>query len=254
MTRTRLVVCLGILACLPGRAGDSQSGLLESRIDVLLREWAAKTSEIKSLYTVFRRTTKDVVWGRMAVVPGSARYLAPDRARLDISDEQGKPEDSLVVTGKGEIWHYQVSLRKITVYELDPGMSQQQALEEGPLPFLFATKPEKAKQRYSFEILDETDEVVRAKILPKLEEDKKEFLSAEVTLDKKTFLPKRLYFVEVNQNEVTYDFASIWTNIEINPSDFEGRPVSDWPVIRKEAVQPQTSPQAALPGAARAPR
>lgn len=259
VSRTRWAPILAmVMAAGLAPAGPPGGQLLESRVDILLREWSEKTSEIQSLYTVFQRTSVDRVWNKRSVVPGSARYLAPDKARLDIfqvlPDKQQRPDEGLILTGKGEIWHYSVPKGQITIYELPPNMTKQEALEEGPLPFLFATQPEKAKQRYSFEIVEETEELVRAKITPKLQEDQQNFAVAEISLDKKTFLPKRLFFIEANQNEVTFDFFNVWTNIEIKPSDFDPPPTEGFVVIRKQINENEVSPQAALPGGARSPR
>lgn len=257
MSRTCLAVALHFAFGI-AHAGQPGGQLLESRVDILLREWSDKTSEIQSLYTVFHRTTVDRVWNKKSTVPGSARYLSPDKARLDIfqiqADKQQRPDEGLILTGKGEIWHYSVPKGQITIYELPADMSKQEALEEGPLPFLFATQPEKAKQRYSFEIVDENEETVRAKITPKLQEDQQNFAIAEITLDKKTFLPKRLFFIEANQNEVTFDFVNIWSNIDIKPSDFDPPPTEGFVVIRKQINENEVAPQAALPSGGAGPR
>lgn len=248
--RTRSLVCLSLLA-LAGLCRAQGDAILESRVDKLLRQWADRTSQIKSLYTEFSQSTKDAVWQKDTQANGSARYLAPDRARLDI---MGDNAQSLVVTGKREIWHYKVEDKQITVYHLNEDVDPQAALEDGPLPFLFATKPERAKQRYTFEILEEDDNIIKTKIVPKLEEDKSNFTYAIVTLDKENLLPKQLFFEEVNQNTVTYDFVKIWTNIDIKLTDFDPVQPEGWKRIDKEPGEEEVAGQGGAGGRRMTPR
>lgn len=224
-----------VLAVTPARAQQA-AGILDDPVDILLRDWAQKTSQINSLYAEFTRTTVDNVWGTKESAKGSARYLAPQKARLDILGENA---ESYVITGEGEIWEYKPPMKQITVYELPPEMVKQaMAVQDGPLPFLFGTEPEKAKARYRFQIIQRDDKIINVKVFPKLEEDKQHFVWADLRLDGKSFLPTKLVFQEVNGNIVTFDFGEqVWTNIEINAEDFVGKQIKDWRIVRKRVEQ-----------------
>lgn len=202
--------------------------VLDRRIDTLLREWAVKTSNIKSMYAEFTRTIDDRAWGK-STAEGSARFLHPNRARLDI--EKGDNPESYVLTGDGEIWEYKVSEKKIKVYKLPPELAANSDVQDGPLPFLLGAKADKIKARYRLEIVADDDKHVQLRIYPKLQDDRQNFVRAELWLAKETFLPTKLAFLEPNHNLVTYQFKGIWTNIEIPATDFKGKRIDDWEII-----------------------
>ena len=228
-------------AAVPGPVRAPATGVLDSRIETMLREWERHTAQIRSLYTEFTRTMNDKVWKTTEVANGSARYLHPNRARLDIF---GDDAESFVLTGGGEIWHFKVPHKQIQIFRLPPDqIDAQRNLQDGPLPFLFGTKPEKAKARYRLQILEEGERIVHLLVYPKLEEDKRNFVKSEIWLDKaKHFLPVKLMFIEpANGNEVTFDFKEVWTNVEINPEDFVPKRIIGWPVtVHNVADQSQT--------------
>ena len=212
--------------------------LLENKADAVLRQWSEKTGKIQSLYTVFNRTIIDPVWQTKDVSPGSARYVAPKMARLDIT--AGTRPEHLLLPGNGEAWHFKPAVNEdqdniVEVHKLPNDVKERDVLEDGPLPFLFATQPEKAKQRYKFEITEELPEYYRIKITPKLEEDQKDFVTAEIVLDKIKLLPSRITILESTKQEVTYDIQNIWTNIEIKATDFAVEVPKGWKRINMES-------------------
>jgi TIGR03009 family protein len=252
---SRLRMVCGLLLLAGGFALADDGKLLENRVDTVLREWSEKTGQIRSLYTVFTRTIVDPVWNGKDVSPGSARYLSPKMARLDVTG--GQMPESLVLPGNGEAWHYKPANQNaqdniVEIHKLPQDVQEKDVLEDGPLPFLFATKPEKAKQRYKFEILEEDEQILRAKITPKLEDDQRDFVEAEITLKKTDWLPTRISILEATKQQVTYDLSQTWTNIEISPSDFAVSVPKGWKSIRMQAVMPAGA--AGEPNAQEVPR
>ncbi|QDU64024.1 Outer-membrane lipoprotein carrier protein [Planctomycetes bacterium Pan216] len=246
---------IGTLASLGVALAQPPIGILDDRVDTLLRQWSERTSKIESLYVEFTRTTFDPVWRAKEVAKGSARYLAPKMARLDIG---GDNPESYVLTGDGEIWEYKAAIEQLTIFELPEEMRKDADLQDGPLPFLLGADPGKAKARYRIDIIAEDEKLVHLKITPKLQEDMQNFTTVELWLNRETFLPEKLFFTEPNQSEVTFDFADpdpketgtrIWINIDISPDDFRGRmPTGDkWRIIRRkvEATAAKTDPRGA---------
>lgn len=242
MNRTGRWTCTILSLCVATPLiGQQQDQLLESRVDTILRQWAERTGKISSLYTEFQRTIVDPVWQAEDTSPGQARYLSPKRARLDILG--GKRRESVVLPGTGEAWHYKFASdpgqdNVVEIHRLPPDFKEKDVLEDGPLPFLFATEPEKAKQRYKFEIVEESEGTVRAKILPRLEEDQRDFVEAEVVLDTSNYMPKKIKILESNKQEVTFEITNIWTNIEIKESDFNAFVPKGWKAINMEPAEP----------------
>jgi hypothetical protein len=153
-----------------------------------------------------------------------------------ILSEQPRPRG-----GKGlEIRHYLAETRKLEIHEFQTDVVKN-AQEEGPLRLLFGIKPETAHARYAFKIEERTAESVTVRITPKLEQDRQEFLEAILTLDSKSFMPKRLRVRENADTDVTYDFSRIYTNVdtpdlEIELSVFEPLKIKEreWQVTREQ--------------------
>ena len=229
------------------RADDAGgAGILDDRIDTLLRQWGERAADVKSLYCEFTRVTEDKAWRTKERANGSARYLHPKRARLDVLGENA---ESVVLTGAGDIWVYVPAKKKINIYELPPN-AENDPLQNGPLPFLFERDPEKARGRYRFELLGEDERIIHLRVHPKLGPDQATFVRAELWLDKKSFLPAKLVFIESNRNEVTYVFNKIWTNIPLDPDVFVGKRIKGWKVIVQkigkdaDAARPKKAPRA----------
>jgi hypothetical protein len=253
-----LCVCGMVFSWMGGSAAWADDGaqILESRVDAVLREWSENTGQVRSLYTVFNRTIIDPVWNDKDVSPGSARYLSPRMARLDVTG--GRDPESLVLPGNGEAWHFKPATQAgqpsiVEIHKLPKEVNEKDVLEDGPLPFLFATKPEKAKQRYKFEILEETDTVLRAKITPKLEDDQRDFVEAEITLSKTDWMPSKIMILESTKQQVVYDLSKTWTNIEIKQEDFAATVPKGWKAIQMQANGPEAG-QAGPPNDPGVPR
>lgn len=232
----RIVGSMMLLAWLLVVGPASGQGPFEDRVDALLRQWSQRTSEIRTLYAEFDRISVDKVFRSTDEAEGSARYKAPKEARMDIVG--GSTPESHLLTKDGEIWHYEKTKQQITIYELPEEIKQKPNLqEEGPLPFLFGADPQRAKERFKFTILDEDEEVVHARIEPKLQADQKDFDVAEIWLVKKSFLPRKMIFEQPNNAQVTYDFTGIWTGVELNDEDFQPKRVKGWRVLRRRAEE-----------------
>jgi TIGR03009 family protein len=211
---------------------------LDGRIDAILRQWWVSTSKITSCYAEFNRTIEDQGFeGEHA--QGRAHFLHPNLARLDVFRQEGKQIEMLetfILTGKGEIWQYKPRLeeKQIVIWKLPPEMAQQEAVDEGPLPFLLGAKPEKIKARYKLKLAKEDEKQIRLTVYPRWDEDKQNFLKVELWLNKSDFLPAKLAFIEPNYNTVTYEFTGIWPNIELDRNVFAPRRIKGWTVVEKQ--------------------
>ena len=188
----------------------------DNSIDNLLRTWCDKTSNVKTLYTEFERSIADAAFGDTEKSDGQARFVFPNKARLDVL--KGDRAESFVLNGKNEIWHYMPPLKQLRVYHF-PKKPDGQDIENNPVPFLVGLAPDKAKERYRFQIVDKTDAFTHVKIIPKRQKDLEDFKVAEVWLNSATFFPDKLVFIEPNNNKMTFKFKGIYTNIEINEKE-----------------------------------
>ena len=203
------------------------AGILDDRIDTLLRQWGERAAEVKSFHCAFTRITEDKVWRTKERAKGKVWYLHPKRARLDVLGENAQ---SVVLDGAGDIWVYDPAKKQINIFKGRPHAAED-PLRDGPLPFLFERDPRKARHRYRLELLGEDETIIRLRVYPKLNKDKATFVRAELWLEKKRFLPTKLVFVEPNRNEVTYLFEGIRDNLRLDPDKFVGKRWKGWKVV-----------------------
>jgi hypothetical protein len=248
----------------------TQDGLLDNDVDRLLRQWHDKTKPVTNLYAEFTRVKKTTSFGTETVQEGSARFLQPCYGRLDVkpqknasgkADALDKGENFIVTERPGddgkkalEVWHYQVAEKRVLVTRFNDRKAIGNPQEEGPLKLMFGMDPKRAQAQYQIQILkDGVQEVghgaqrrradgIRVRITPKIKELKEEFLWAEMTLNRKTYMPIELVVKETLDDLVSYDFgANIDVNLPvvkgdgIHPSDFEPwTPPPSWKMTRQE--------------------
>jgi len=231
------------------RPAAGVDGILNNEVDDLLQRWHERTSKVRQVYAEFQRSVEDKAFKSKKINNGSARFRDPNLARMDISkDKSGNGREIFILSeqprprgGKGlEIRHYLVADRRLEIVEF-PIDAVHNAQEEGPLRLLFGVKPDNAHARYSFEILKKSPETITVRIIPKLEADRQEFLEAVLTLDMKSFMPRKLQVKENADTDVTYEFTQIMTNVddpelEVLLKNFEPPEIDEkqWKVTRQE--------------------
>ena len=202
----------------PAPAGAADA-LVGNEVDQLLDDWQASTKGIDRLYAVFTRVSRDEVFHTTEEAKGEARYAAPNQARMDM---EGKNPEHFVVPGDGTIWRIRERVKQVEIHHLD--VKQQDVLQEGPLPFLFGTDRSKAKARYEFDIVSRDENFAVLKIVPRRQQDRQDFVEAQVTLKLDTYLPTELVYRERNANVNTYRFTQVFTNkthsIDFSAGDF----------------------------------
>src|SRR5258708_25811247 len=70
-----------------------------------------------------------------------------------------------------------------------PPDSQGENIMDGPLPFLFGMKAEKAKVRYQLSLKKNDEDVIWLEVLPRLEKDSANWVKAIVIIQAGTFKP-----------------------------------------------------------------
>lgn len=224
----------------------------DSRVDEILKEWHERASAIRSGFAVFHVTTTDAVWKKTEKRAGSARYLAPGMARLDLMNNDGRPDEGFILTGKRELWNYSIPKGQMTVYE---GMSgdtsdELRALLVGIAVFgpledrridwwhrIYRVQDETAQ--WVIALAEETETSIRLEFrLPKPTKSSFWCRSSteriEVTLDKRTMLPTRAAHISFDESKEIVEFDNIWTNIDIQETDFDPPPTEGFVVIRKQ--------------------
>src|SRR6185369_6735367 len=98
-----------------------------------------------------------------------------------------------------------------------PPENQGQNIIDGPLPFLFGMKVDRAKRRYTFELLDRKPnfkDTVWLLVKPKLIMDASNWSEARVGINEKTFLPVAVMLTDPSGNSET---VHLFEKVEANP-------------------------------------
>jgi TIGR03009 family protein len=190
-----------------------------NRLDALLMQWEKEMAAVQTLYCNCTRTTVDKVFQVSEVFEGAAQYMKPNLAMLEMR-KKDKPDafEKYICTGTF-LYQYAPKNKEIHVYELPPPKPGQVA-DDNILSFLFGMKAEEAKRRYDLQLVKEDQYYIYLKITPRLANDKQDFQEARLVLNQNSFLPRELWFVQPNGNEIKWDIPKIQNGVRLNRTDF----------------------------------
>lgn len=218
-------------AAAPARATDP-------RVVAILNLWEKNTAGIDRMEGTFTRMTYDDVFGVEKRCVGQFKFESPDKGRIDLNAielpkgaiNQGKQTTKgaayKVVSDDPQRWVCTGTQVLIiddaakSVQQVDiPPQYQGQNIVDGPLPFLFGIKAEKAEKRYQLEIGNmHSAKVFHLVAKPLLRQDAQEWRVAEVMLNPENFLPLAIRtFDPAGTKETVYVFNA---DQKINPRWF----------------------------------
>ncbi len=194
-----------------------------NRLDYLLLRWQTEMNRVQTLEAQVARMTKDKTFGDTTVMVGSARYIKPDVAylRLDNSARPGSFEQ--FIWSGNNLYEYRPADKLLRVHPLPP-RPQGQVADDGFLSFIFGMKAEEVKKRYDLRLHKDDDNFIYIYIYPRLPGDKADFQRAELVLNAKTMMPRRLWFEQPNKNEITWDLPRVTTGVALDAKPFLNPP------------------------------
>ncbi|MCX7426652.1 MAG: TIGR03009 domain-containing protein [Planctomycetia bacterium] len=202
-------------------------------VDQVLLAWQQRSEGIKTLETKFTRRQYDparLPQGRPKDAPlyeddGLLKYKKPDKGLFRIDGQQ--PEQ-WVCDGMS-IYQYDYQKKQLIEHKLPPER-QGQAIEDGPLPFLFGASAEKLKRRYWIRAVPPPPGVkdqIWLEAYPRYQQDAADFERADVILGTKDVLPLGIQLHLPNgKSRTSYSFQGMDVN-NANPfRKLEGDPFS----------------------------
>lgn len=200
-----------------------------ARLDALLQKWEQEMKNVQVLSAEMTRTTLDKTYGKAVSLSGTAKYMKPNLAALDMQ----KKDDPLVFekylcTGQF-LYEYAAATKQIRVHEM-PTPKGGNVSDDNFLSFLFGMKAEEAKKRYELRLVKEDQWYVYIEVLPREAGDKVDFQKARLILNSSNFLPRQVWFEQPNGNEITWDIPKLTTG-------------ADAKVQRTDFVAPSSAPQ-----------
>ncbi len=188
----------------------------------VLERWEKESAKIQWLSGDHERIHYDHTFFVESRSAGRFVYEAPDKGRYEfegvkigkdeVSKKQGpdkKPykiqsglAERWICTGKEVIKINDVD-KTYDVVEI-PEDQRGEKIMEGPLPFLFGMKAEQAKRRYHLELLDKPDDPrIWIYVVPRLEQDRRNYREATIILDGKSFHPIAVRMIDPRGAEET---------------------------------------------------
>lgn len=190
-----------------------------NKLDALLLRWEQEMTKVQTIIAHCTRTSVDKTFGVAEVYEGTAKYMKPNLAMLEMQ-KRGKPQvfEKYICTGT-YLYEYVPQDKVIRVHELPPHKPGQVA-DDNFLSFLFGMRAEEAKRRYELKLVKEDQWYFYIEILPRFPADKADFQKARLVLTSKTFLPRELWFEQPNGNEVKWDMPKVENGAELRRTDF----------------------------------
>jgi TIGR03009 family protein len=208
--RSTWLTLAGLLVLVPALPAQQAAPPAPSpdRLNVLLQKWEEKMQSVQTLEAQCTRMTLDKTYQSTDVFEGTAKYMKPNLALLDMK-KKGRPEvyERYLCTGTF-LYEYAPQNRIIRIHELPPPKPGQVA-EDNFLSFLFGMRAAEARRRYDIKLVKEDQWYIYLEILPREQTDKSDFEKARLVLLNNTFLPRQLWFMQPNGNEITWDIPKI---------------------------------------------
>lgn len=202
------------------------------RLDTLLMRWEQEMKNVQTLVAQCARTEINQTNGFKEVFVGTARYMKPNLATLDMQ-KQSNPQiyEKYVCTGTF-LYEYRPQNKVVRVHELPQGKPGQLP-DDNFLSFLFGMKAEEARRRYDLRLVQEDQYYIYIEITPRFDADKAEFNKARMVLNNSNFLPRQLWFKQANGDEVTWDIPKLQAGAALNRNEFVAPAVPQgWNLIR----------------------
>lgn len=234
----------------PARAG---------KLDDYLARWEAAMDRVASLSFALTRVDTDRVFQTQTRYTGWAAYrksgtglAALEKAALELRpDGEEAVSEKIVFNGTHVTWWATASK---TIFECEV---RQADGGEAALPLwigswfgkkltapvswelIVGMKAATAKERFALVLAKEDAHYIYVDVSPKKVEDKAEFQSARLVLDRKTFLPRQLWLREPNGNESLWDMPRSATALKLAPGTF-AKPVPEqgWTIVPLPKARP----------------
>jgi len=207
---------------------------LSPELERILKEWSQESNKIQKLQGKHARWEYNHTYEVEQQAVGSFYYEAPDKGRIDITGQSKPIKDERKKFNKGkwdkingkvyqfknsssEIWIADVKQidekrKTVEVFPIPPG-KRGKYIMDGPLPFMFGMPPKKAKKRFRFKLLRESEKKVWLQIWPNLQQDRANWKEAKVILLKPSYLPQAVQMIDPSgTTETVYQFYSLRVN------------------------------------------
>jgi len=254
----------------PEPTGTLRTPILSPEVEKVLKDWESHTSQFKTMSLEFVRFTYDKTFEVEKRAEGSVVYAAPDKGNYLVKGMKIEPGEKSRKRNKNGVPYALKSdeparwvcngkeviriddQAKPPTYEKAgiPVESQGQNIIDGPLPFLFGMKADRAKRRYrDIELLEGEEGEIRLQVRSKEDQDARAWDTAVIIIDAAKFTPKAVKLKDVTGAESVHVFKNVVVNKK--KGLFETDPFNPSLKGYKQVLPPEYSKPASSPSGKR---
>ncbi|TDI48046.1 MAG: outer membrane lipoprotein carrier protein LolA [Acidobacteria bacterium] len=222
MLMQKLLLLLLSLAAVPAVATAATTATTD-RLDEILAEMQKAGAELKTLAANFEQTDHDFILDEDDVSKGRLYLRLPGRIRF----EHLSPAPKVLLIRDERVRLYNATSNQVMEFDRGKGGSSGADLLIG-----FGTNNDKIGENYDASLVEETDEAVVLKLLPKPGSAASMFAYLELTIAKKTWTPIRSVFHEHNRDHTVILFQNTIINGVLPNGAFELDLPSNVEIIR----------------------
>jgi len=199
----------------------------DPRLEIVLSNWEKAMLGVQTLSAEVKRTKLDKTFQTTELFEGTAHYMRGgagqmSRASLELfKKNQPQVFEKYLCTGNF-LYEWLPASKVIKRHEL-PTPKQGQVADDNFLSFMFGMKAEDAKAKFQITYVpaqanDKWYQYLR--IQPRASADKADFSEARLTLLASNYLPRQLWFLQPNGDEVTWDLPRVTSPANLNANAF----------------------------------
>jgi TIGR03009 family protein len=188
-------------------------------VDDIVARWSRAMARVKGLRIAVTRTTANKTFETSEVYNGTIQWLPapgpgkPPRFRLELS-KKGQPKTFEKFISDGtRLYEFAPRDKEIRVHALPLQVLGREFAFDDPFFFLGSNmKVGAVQKRYRLTCLPAPANdrwYVYLQMQPRRQADRNDFTRARLVLSRSTYLPRQLWWVQPNGNEVTWDFPRV---------------------------------------------
>jgi TIGR03009 family protein len=223
----------------------------QTKLNPYLERWENETKNLRTLVIACERKRTSAALGNneiLDIYSGSIKFMkVEDRngpvvlASMDLQKRGGKPTDFEKIVFSGNfVYVFQPRDKTVLYYDVAPAKGGKPS-EDSFMPFLSGMKADDARKRYEIKLTKDDENYIYLEIVPRQPKDKQDFIRAQIVFDRKTFLPKRVWYAEANHDTTTFSLTNIEKDKRINRQEFAKPelPGKDWKFKKVERTEEQ---------------
>lgn len=239
MRNTSLALLILVSVAGPLSAGDPET-------DAILGRWEAATRAVETATITCTRTHLDKTFGSTRVFGGTIQYIRPALFEVEMRDRAKPGEFEKRILTRDTMYEFVADREAMTVFagwNRDPATAGWwwglviASIKLSP-PRLVLT-PEELRSQYRVRLSKQDQWYVYLDLTPATPAAKSVTTRGRLVLTKDRLLPRQIWMKEMNGNEVTWEFTTFETGVELTRTDFTEPSLPDgWQRVQVSADPP----------------